>query len=110
MPKGETSGQKDQDAQSSQMEGFVGEIIDWQSDTIPSQKKQTMQEGVRRQCQEKSVKRLNIHKTNCAMADEAQGFDIVTQRRDGVKLDRVLSNSFGFGGTNACLVLQRYSD
>ncbi|MBY6206751.1 MULTISPECIES: beta-ketoacyl-ACP synthase I [Halomonas] len=42
--------------------------------------------------------------------DEAQGFDIVTQRRDGVKLDRVLSNSFGFGGTNACLVLQRYSD
>ncbi|KJZ18747.1 MULTISPECIES: beta-ketoacyl-ACP synthase I [Halomonas] len=42
--------------------------------------------------------------------DEAQGFDIVTSRRDGVKLDRVLSNSFGFGGTNACLVLQRFND
>ncbi|MCE8021948.1 beta-ketoacyl-ACP synthase I [Halomonas sp. MCCC 1A11036] len=42
--------------------------------------------------------------------DQAAGFDIVTQRRDDVTLDRVLSNSFGFGGTNACLVLQRYRD
>jgi len=42
--------------------------------------------------------------------DQADGFDIVTSRRDDVKLERVLSNSFGFGGTNACLVLQRYAD
>lgn len=42
--------------------------------------------------------------------DQADGFDIVTSRRDGAKLERVLSNSFGFGGTNACLVLQRYQD
>lgn len=40
--------------------------------------------------------------------DQAAGFDIVTQRRDNATIDRVLSNSFGFGGTNACLVLQRY--
>jgi len=33
---------------------------------------------------------------------------IVLERRDNVKLNRVLSNSFGFGGTNACLVFQRY--
>ena len=40
--------------------------------------------------------------------EQADGFDIVTQRRDDVTLERVLSNSFGFGGTNACLVFQRY--
>lgn len=42
--------------------------------------------------------------------EQADGFDIVTTRRDGVRIDRVLSNSFGFGGTNACLVLQRGAD
>ncbi|MBH8581281.1 beta-ketoacyl-ACP synthase I [Bisbaumannia pacifica] len=40
--------------------------------------------------------------------DQADGFDIVTQRRDGVAVKRVLSNSFGFGGTNACLVLEKF--
>ncbi|HSH49168.1 MAG TPA: beta-ketoacyl-ACP synthase I [Halomonas sp.] len=39
--------------------------------------------------------------------EQADGFDIVTERRD-VAIERVLSNSFGFGGTNACLVLQKY--
>ena len=42
--------------------------------------------------------------------DRAEGLDIVTTRRDGVKIDRVLSNSFGFGGTNACLILERFQD
>jgi 3-oxoacyl-[acyl-carrier-protein] synthase-1 len=42
--------------------------------------------------------------------DEALGMPIVTERKDGVKLDRVMSNSFGFGGTNASLVFQRYAD
>lgn len=34
---------------------------------------------------------------------------IVRERRDDVEINRVLSNSFGFGGTNASLVLQRYA-
>jgi 3-oxoacyl-[acyl-carrier-protein] synthase I len=37
----------------------------------------------------------------------AEGFDIVRERRDGVTLDTVMSNSFGFGGTNATLVFRR---
>ncbi|TFH87093.1 beta-ketoacyl-ACP synthase I [Billgrantia azerbaijanica] len=42
--------------------------------------------------------------------DQAEGFDIVTECRSGVNVERVLSNSFGFGGTNACLVLQKFRD
>jgi 3-oxoacyl-[acyl-carrier-protein] synthase-1 len=38
---------------------------------------------------------------------EAEGMPIVLKRQDGVKLDRVMSNSFGFGGTNATVVFQR---
>jgi 3-oxoacyl-[acyl-carrier-protein] synthase I len=37
----------------------------------------------------------------------AEGFDIVRERRDGARLDAVMSNSFGFGGTNATLVFRR---
>lgn len=40
--------------------------------------------------------------------EKAAGMNIVTQRQDGVTLNRVMSNSFGFGGTNASLVFQRY--
>ncbi len=39
---------------------------------------------------------------------EAEGIPIVRERRDNVSLNTVMSNSFGFGGTNATLVLQRY--
>jgi 3-oxoacyl-[acyl-carrier-protein] synthase-1 len=41
--------------------------------------------------------------------DTAEGFPIVRERRDDVELNCVMSNSFGFGGTNACLVFKRYS-
>jgi 3-oxoacyl-[acyl-carrier-protein] synthase-1 len=40
----------------------------------------------------------------------AEGFDIVRERRDGVRLDAVMSNSFGFGGANAALVFARHRD
>ena len=39
---------------------------------------------------------------------EASGMPIVRETKD-VKLSRVLSNSFGFGGTNACLVFEKFS-
>jgi 3-oxoacyl-[acyl-carrier-protein] synthase I len=45
----------------------------------------------------------NIDTLDPAFAD----MPIVRERRDDVKLGCVLSNSFGFGGTNACVVLKR---
>jgi len=39
----------------------------------------------------------------------AEGMPVVRERRDNVTLDCVLSNSFGFGGTNAGLVFRRYA-
>ena len=38
----------------------------------------------------------------------AEGMPIVRERVDHASLDTVLSNSFGFGGTNACLVFRRF--
>ena len=41
---------------------------------------------------------------------EAEGLPIALQRHDNVDLQRVMSNSFGFGGTNASLVFQKFTD
>lgn len=39
---------------------------------------------------------------------EAASLNIVQERQDNVELEQVMSNSFGFGGTNASLVFKRY--
>ena len=41
------------------------------------------------------------------LCDEAKDLDIVTETRD-CEISNVLSNSFGFGGTNASLVLSKF--
>ncbi len=39
---------------------------------------------------------------------ECEGMPIVTKRIDNAGLNRIMSNSFGFGGTNASVVFERY--
>lgn len=42
--------------------------------------------------------------------EEARGMPIVTKIKKNVKLNTIMSNSFGFGGTNGCLVFQGYHE
>ncbi len=46
----------------------------------------------------------NIETLDPAFAD----LPIVRERKDGARLNTVMSNSFGFGGTNGCLVMTRH--
>jgi 3-oxoacyl-[acyl-carrier-protein] synthase-1 len=41
---------------------------------------------------------------------EAEGMPILRERIDNAGLKTVMSNSFGFGGTNACLVFEKLED
>jgi 3-oxoacyl-[acyl-carrier-protein] synthase-1 len=47
----------------------------------------------------------NIETIDPAVAD----MPIVRKRQDNVSIDCVMSNSFGFGGTNATLVFRRFN-
>jgi 3-oxoacyl-[acyl-carrier-protein] synthase-1 len=46
----------------------------------------------------------NIDEIDPAFAD----LPILRKRRDDIQLNTVMSNSFGFGGTNGCLVMSRF--
>ena len=50
------------------------------------------------------VESVNIE----TLDDEAKDMPIVRKNKN-IQLQRILSNSFGFGGTNACLVFERFS-
>ena len=41
---------------------------------------------------------------------EAEGVPIIRERKDNAGLKTIMSNSFGFGGTNACLVFEKCVD
>lgn len=42
--------------------------------------------------------------------EQVDGMPLVTKRVDDAELNNILTNNFGFGGTNACLVLSKYND
>jgi len=42
--------------------------------------------------------------------EEVAGMPLVTERVDNAELNTILTNNFGFGGTNACLVLSKFKD
>lgn len=51
-----------------------------------------------------------VASANITVLDEsAAGMNIVTKREDNVNLNTIMSNSFGFGGTNATLVFKRFT-
>ncbi len=41
--------------------------------------------------------------------EAAENMPIVTERQDNVDMQLAMSNNFGFGGTNACLVMKKFS-
>lgn len=41
---------------------------------------------------------------------EIEGVPVAIERQDDIELNTIMSNSFGFGGTNATLIFERYKD
>ncbi len=44
------------------------------------------------------------------MDESAVGMPIVTERKDNIDINLAMSNNFGFGGTNACLVMKKFNE
>ena len=41
------------------------------------------------------------------MDDQAKKFPIITKTKKDIQLSAIMSNSFGFGGTNAALIFEK---
>jgi 3-oxoacyl-[acyl-carrier-protein] synthase I len=52
---------------------------------------------------------LSVSANIADLDPSAAGIPIVRERQDNVTLNTIMSNSFGFGGTNATLIFQRFN-
>jgi len=52
---------------------------------------------------------LSVSANITQLDPDAEDIPIVRERKDNVTLNTIMSNSFGFGGTNATLIFQRYN-
>ena len=52
-----------------------------------------------------------VESANIATLDEqAEGMNILRENKNDVTINSILSNSFGFGGTNASIYITSYND
>ena len=43
-----------------------------------------------------------------SLDDKAKDHNIILETEQNDKIENILSNSFGFGGQNACIIIQKY--
>ena len=52
-----------------------------------------------------------VESANISTLDEqAEGMNILRENKNDVTINSILSNSFGFGGTNASIYITSYND
>ena len=52
-----------------------------------------------------------VESANISNLDEqAEGMNILRENKNDVTINSILSNSFGFGGTNASIYITRFND